>query len=219
MSAGCSSARTSRRHRRGGRRRVRPRAWRPCDHCMDVGEARDVPQQRRKRRRRGATSSPTARGRAAGLDEALAQVHEVALDLRLARAAQVLAGDDRRRETDRRRRRRACARMISPYSSGNASSDRRNSSSGRMSGVAMPRARPARRQARARLEVRESSRLPTSARHVSGASRSPSSVRPVGHDRAQPVAEDAAAGRRPGSRRVASTFEVMRTILGASELR
>jgi hypothetical protein len=71
----------------------------------------------------------------------------------------------------------ACARMISPYSSGKASSDRRNSSSGRTSGVASC-ARCQRDDSRAHASRSDSDRLDTSARHASGASLSPSRCGP-----------------------------------------
>ena len=53
----------------------------------------DVAQQGRERRRRGGHQVGDRHRSAAGLDEALAQVHEMTLDLRLACAAEILARD------------------------------------------------------------------------------------------------------------------------------
>ena len=98
----------------GDRRRVAASSGEPGDVAAAArGTGRPT--------RRPAARSPRV---AARLDEAFAQVDQVALGLHLARAPEVLRRDRERRRTDRRRpRRRGCA-MISPYSSGKTSSER-----------------------------------------------------------------------------------------------
>ena len=134
------------------------------------------------------TSAADLRLAAAALDVVLAQVEQVALDLRFALAAQILGADRQARRTGRGRTGRWCVSMISPYSIGNASSDPANSSRVSSSGVAQParchaaacaahaveivggdRAdqRQTRRRARARLAVRDE-RLKPLAEDVSG---------------------------------------------------
>jgi hypothetical protein len=62
---------------------------------VDAGEARDVPQQRAECRRRRDHEICDGAWRAGRLDEPFPQMNEMALDLRLARAAQVRTLDDR----------------------------------------------------------------------------------------------------------------------------
>ena len=89
-----SSARTSATSPSASRQRARPRAWHPRAPVT-------MPPFRRATFRRSAakagaealTRSAIACGRPPDLDEALAQVDEVALDLRFARAPQILARD------------------------------------------------------------------------------------------------------------------------------
>ena len=161
-------------------RAARPRAWpvHPLSR-MDAVQPRDVPQQRReRRRRRAAPARRRARAcRAASMKPSRRWSRWLLTCVSQARRRSVARGS-RRRRTDRRRDTCACARMISPYSSGNASSDRRNSSLGQDERRGDAAALPAPRQRARTPRGRRASAIATSARQVSGASPSPSTCGP-----------------------------------------
>ena len=196
-SAGRSSARTSRRRRRRGA----PAARAPssvASIAVDVATPCSCATCRSSAANAGAdvvhqVGDRAAAGRPASMKPSRRWT-QVALDLRLAGAPQVLARDRRRRRTDRRRTRAACARMISPYSSGNASSERRNSSLGRRAAwpaaaapIRFDRARtPRGRSTLRRLDEREAGQ-----RRLVDAFE----MRSVRHHRPQPRRRRRAAGR------------------------
>ena len=141
----------------------------------------DVPEQRGEGRRGGRDEVGNRLRPPASLDVAFAQVNQMALDLRLAGTAQIVARDGCRRRTDLRRTRARARARISPYSSGKASSDRRNSWTGRISGVASCW-RSQREASRAHASRSLSASESTSARQVIGASFVAFDVWSVGDD-------------------------------------
>ena len=167
--AGVSRSESSTAGRAPGRRRrcasARPAARAPSRVASARAgdgaavQARDVSQQRREGGRRCAHQIGNCLRPPARLDEALAQMEEMALDLRLAGAPQILARNRQRPRTDPVPKTRSCARRISAYSSGNASSDRRNSWSGRMSGNGQSVALPLMGELRARVEIGDAERI------------------------------------------------------------